>query len=313
MRSLSHALVVGGAGFYGSRLVEVLASEGVLATVLDKRPVDADLPATEVIQGDATELDLTAEIQARSIDVVFQLAGSGLVPQTLLRPLDDLKRNTTTTLAVLEAVRHTKRRPLVVFVSSAAVYGEGERMPMREDHPKKPVSPYGVSKLAAEHYVSLYCALYGVRSFSVRPFSLYGPGQRKLVVYDLITRTLNGETPLTVMGSPTVTRDFVYVEDAARALIILARVAPSNGEAYNIASGSPTTLAELVDTLVDACGLSTAVAFTGLVRSGDPLHWEGDTRAAEKLGVRCGTPLRQGLEQTVAWVLREQERAAPVA
>ena len=166
----------GRGGFYGSWLVERLVLEGASTIVLDERP--ASLPSgVEILQADAVDVDLSALIDHHEIDTVFQLAGSGTVPQTLRRPLDDLRRNTVTSLAVLEAVRNAKRTPLVAFVSSAAVYGEGEVMPMAEDHPLRPVSPYGISKLAAERYVSLYASLYEIPAFSVRPFSLYGPRQ----------------------------------------------------------------------------------------------------------------------------------------
>jgi UDP-glucose 4-epimerase len=309
MRRLSRALVVGGAGFFGSWLVEALLDQDIETTVLDERPASELPPAADVIEGDAAEVDAEF-LDAQGVDAVFQLAGSGSVPPSLHRPLDDLRRNTVTTLSVLEAARHVARRPLVAVVSSAAVYGEGQRMPMPEDHPLKPISPYGISKLAAEHYVSLYSDLYGLPTLLVRPFSLYGPRQRKLVVYDLLTRVLDGESPLTVHGSSDVTRDFVFVEDAARALVTVAQTAPARGEAYNIASGKPTTLGELVATLLEVAGAPTAAHFTGSVRAGDPLHWEGDPVRARALGARCETPLREGLGRTVEWVIRAREAVA---
>jgi UDP-glucose 4-epimerase len=310
LRSLNRALVVGGAGFYGGWLVDALIGEGIETVVLDERSA-AHLPHdVEVIDGDAVELDLGSIVDDHEIDAVFQLAGSGTVPQTLRRPLDDARRNTLTTLAVLEAVRGATRTPMVAFVSSAAVYGEGETMPMREDHPRRPVSPYGISKLAAEQYVSLYWELYAIPGFSVRPFSLYGPGQRKLVIYDLLTRIARDESPLVVAGRPEVSRDFVFVGDAAAALVTLARAAPAQGEAYNLASGSPTTLGELVDALLEAAGSRAETRFTGELRPGDPLRWDGDPSLARKLGVSCDTSLRDGLRRTADWVSATLERHA---
>jgi UDP-glucose 4-epimerase len=309
VRRLSRALVVGGAGFFGTWLVDALLDEGVETVALDQRPPSGLAAAAKLVHGEAIDVDAEF-LDALGVDAVFQLAGSGSVPPTLLRPLDDLHRNAVTTLSVLEAARHTRCRPLFVFVSSAAVYGEGERMPMPEDHTLKPVSPYGISKLAAEHYVSLYAGLHELPTFLVRPFSLYGPRQRKLVVYDLLTRLLDGESPLTVHGSADVTRDFVFVQDAARALVTLARAAPGKGEAYNIASGRPITLGGLVSTLLELTGGSTVAHFTGTVRAGDPLRWEGDPARARALGARCETSLREGLARTVEWVIREREAEA---
>jgi UDP-glucose 4-epimerase len=284
----------------------MLVAEGIEVTVLDHRTGD-DLPASVgFLHGDAIDYDIAATLDSRRIDAVFQLAGSGVVPQTLLRPLDDLRRNTATTLAVLESAKAAEHAPLVCFVSSAAVYGEGESMPMAEDHPLHPVSPYGISKLAAEKYVALYSHLYAIPAFSVRPFSLYGPRQTKLVVYDLLTRALDGESPLTVIGSADVSRDFVFIADAAAALVTLARSAPAAGEAYNIASGRPATLGELVATLLDVVGLTSGVRFTGQVRPGDPLHWDGDPARAAALGAVCATTLHDGLRLTAEWVSNGQ-------
>lgn len=309
MRGLSTAIIVGGAGFYGGWLTAELLAQDVAVTVVDTsaRAAADDLPAVELVTGDAVELDLRALIDERGADAVFQLAGTGLVPASLAHPLDDLTRNAATTVAVLEAARNATAAPLVAYVSSAAVYGEGIRMPMDEDHPLAPLSPYGISKLAAESYVRLYARLYGVKTFSVRPFSLYGPRQRKLVVYDLLQRLLDGENPLVVDAPAEVSRDFVYVEDAAQGLVALARNAPAAGEAYNVASGQRTTLRELVETLIDVAGLEAGFEFRGELRPGDPLRWDGDASRAQALGARFDTPLAEGLRRTVEWLAATRE------
>lgn len=311
MRGVGHALVVGGAGFVGGWLVERLVGEGIETTVLDRSAGSkGDLGGVEVIAEDVLRVDVQGVVEERGIDTVFHLAGTPSVPPSLTRPTEDLERNAGTTLSVLEGVRRARRPPLVAFVSSAAVYGDGRRMPMSEDHPLRPVSPYGVSKLAAETYVRLYAQLYGIPTFSVRPFSLYGPRQEKLVVYDLLHRALDGEDPLVVGGSPDVSRDFVFVKDCVGALLVLARYAPAQGEAYNIASGTGTPLGTLVPLLLQAAGLEAAVEFTGTVRPGDPLRWEGDPTAARALGAIFGTTLADGLRQTAEWFLASGRQPA---
>jgi UDP-glucose 4-epimerase len=143
----------------------------------------------------------------------------------------------------------------------------------------------------------------------VRPFSIYGPRQRKLVVYDLLTRLHGGERPLRMLGSPEVSRDFVFVEDAARGLVALARSAHGTGEAYNLASGRSTSLGELATTLGEIAGVEADVEFTGQVRAGDPLHWTGDPQRARALGVRCDTPLEEGLRRTAEWFVATRAAA----
>ncbi|GAC1361631.1 MAG: SDR family oxidoreductase [Actinomycetota bacterium] len=261
--------------------------------------------------GDLATLDLAPIIRQRAIDLVFHLAGNSYVPPSIDDPISDLAQNAAMTLSVLEALRHLAAPPLLVFVSSAAVYGDCQRVPMDEDHPLRPVSPYGISKLAAEQYVSLYSALHRVPSIVVRPFSLYGPGQYKQVVYDLLGRAFGGSVALEVRGSPEVARDFVFVADVAQALVGLARRAAGQGEVYNLASGQSTTLRALAETLLHVTGLALPLRFTGKVREGDPLRWVGGVEKSRALGVRCSTPLEDGLRQTAQWFLASGTQGAP--
>jgi UDP-glucose 4-epimerase len=312
MREVNRALVVGGAGFIGSRLVGILREQRVQTTVMDdlSSGFEHHVDGAELIVADIRKARLEEILRERQIDAVFHLANAAYVPPSLHWPVDDLNRNAMTTLAVLEGVRRLKRPALVVYASSAAVYGDAQHIPMREGHPIEPKSPYGVSKFASEQYLRLYSNLYDISSLSLRLFSIYGPGQRKQVVYDLMDRAFGGENPLTILGSSTVSRDLVFVDDAAHAFVTLARAAPARGEAYNIASGTPTTLATLASTLLSVAALNVAVRFTGKVRPGDPLHWEGDPTRARALGVRCDTPLTDGIRRTAEWYLEAGGRQA---
>src|SRR3954470_5170588 len=302
MRELRHALVLGGWGFIGSWLVNRLLEDGVEVTVLDRAAPEQPAPGpVRRIDAEVTQEAVEKFILQSPVDAVFQAAGAALVPPSLERPLEDLEQNVVTTLAALEGVRRARSDAVIVLLSSAAVYGDAQYHPMDENHPLEPKSPYGVAKLAAARYLRLYSRLHGLRGFSVRPFSIYGPRQRKLVVFDLLTRLHAGEQPLRMLGSPEVSRDFVFVEDAAHGLVALARRADGAGEAYNLASGRSTSLHELATTLVDITGIEADVEFTGRVRAGDPLNWTGDPQRARALGVCCDTPLDEGLRRTAEW------------
>jgi UDP-glucose 4-epimerase len=305
MREFQRALALGGTGFIGRHLVAHLADQGIETTTVGRQGLAGAPEAWTVVQGELDELDLGELLTESRPDVVFHLAGTSLVPPSLEAPREDLMANVGTTIRVLEAMRRLPSPPVVVFVSSAAVYGTAKHVPMDEDHPLAPVSPYGVSKLAAEQYVRLYCDLHGLSGVSVRPFSVYGPRQRKLAVYDLLRRLASGEDPLRVEGSREVSRDFVWVGDAVRGLLQLGRAAPARGEAYNLASGVETTLGELVNLLIEVSGGAIRAEFSGTVRPGDPLRWAGDPSRAAALGVACDTPLPVGLQLTAEWLLRD--------
>jgi len=294
------AVVLGASGFLGTWVVRELVSQDIPVTMVGRR-ASAAAPRLDV-EGDILDLDLVSI--CNDADVIFHLAGTGDVPHSLREPADDLRANLQTTVAVFDAARRAKHPPRVVVASSAAVYGESVRVPMDEDHPLLPISPYGVSKLAAEHYLRVFHRLYGLPGIAVRPFSVYGPGQRKLVVHDLLKRILGGEDPLVISAPADVTRDFVYVTDVAAAMVALARDAPAQGEAYNLASGRATSLRELADALLDAAGSTAAAVFVGDQAPGNPAHWYGDTSKAASLGVTLDTPLQRGLTATVRWLAK---------
>jgi UDP-glucose 4-epimerase len=299
------SLVLGGAGFIGRHLVERLISAGSKVLIVDRNPGSGLPGGVEAITADLRDLEMARALQSYRPDLVFHLANSASVPPSFESPREDLGLNAMTTIGVLETVRHLQPRPAVVFVSSAAVYGDSRTVPMTEDHPLRPISPYGISKLAAEHYVRLYASTHGVAACSVRPFSIYGPGQRKQVVYDLMRRLIDGEDPLVVRASGAVSRDFVWVKDAVDCLIRLAVAAPKQGEAYNIATGNEVTLEELVDIIVQTVGRPVEVRFTGESRAGDPVRWVGDPTRAAGVGAVCEMPLRDGLRSTFDWLSHE--------
>jgi nucleoside-diphosphate-sugar epimerase len=304
MRELSAALVLGGSGFLGRWVVSHLAEEGIAATVVDPSGGDAPAGCARLVRVGLHEVDVAALVRESGCQAVFHLAGSANVQASVEDPAGDVERNVGPTVSLLSALRELDAPPVVVFASSAAVYGEAEQVPMSEEHPLLPLSPYGTAKLACEEYLRLFARSFGVPGVSARMFSVYGPGQRKLAVYEIAERLLGGEDPLTVYGPPDATRDFVFAGDTARALVALARRGPGRGEAYNIASGCSTSVSRLVSLLCDLTGRRPAVAYSGTARVGDPVRWDVDTRRAEALGVRCETPLEEGLRRTLEW-LRE--------
>jgi len=295
---MKRAVVFGASGFLGSWVVRELVAQQVAVTSVSR----SSSPVGPALDYEADMLDLDLGQICDGADAIFHLAGTGDVPHSLLDPAGDLRANALTTIAVLEAARQIEKPPRVILASSAAVYGESVTVPMSESHRLLPLSPYGVSKLAAEQYVRVFHQLHGVPALIVRPFSVYGPGQRKLVVHDLLRRLLDGEAPLRITAPADVMRDFVYVEDVAAAIVALARNAPADGEAYNLASGRATTLRALADALLEAAGSNTEALFVSEQTPGNPVHWYGDAAKAAALGVTLDTPLAEGLDATARWL-----------
>lgn len=312
---LSHkrVLVTGGAGFIGSHLVEQLVQCGNQVTVVDNlttghyQNIQTVQARIEFIEGDLNTLLQTGQLKLSSYSHIFHLAANAYVPPSVVDPLWDFQLNLQTTLLLLEAMRRLDEPPQLIYASSAAVYGNPTRLPIHEDDPTVPISPYGVAKLAAERYVTVYCQLYGLRAASLRLFSVYGPRQRKQVVYDLLTKLQRDPGCVEVFGDGSQERDFVYVTDVVQAMLIVARYGPNRGEVYNVASGLTYKIRDLLAAWCEVCALQPRVVYRGNVRPGDAERWSVNTDRIAAIGYKAHTVLEDGLKQIWSWYRHESD------
>lgn len=299
-------LVTGGAGFIGSHLVEELTREGAQVTVID----DLSTGHRDNLLGVAGKITLQKldichvawpELLGDRYDVVFHLAGNAYVPPSVERPGWDFQSNLQATFRLVEALRQMQWPGRLIYASSAAVYGNPARLPICEEDPTLPVSPYGVAKLAAERYVAVYSQLYGLKGASLRLFSLYGPRQRKQVVYDLIEKIVRNPGELPIYGDGTQVRDFNYVEETVRAAMLVAKDGALRGEVYNVASGLACTIRELAESLCRVLDVQPRFVYSGSVRPGDAQRWTVNIARLTALGYLPEMSLEQGLRRTVEW------------
>jgi UDP-glucose 4-epimerase len=187
------------------------------------------------------------------------------------------------------------------------VYGNPFWSPVREDHPTVPVSPYGVGKLAAERYCAVFADLYGLNITALRLFSVYGPGQRKQVVWDLMNKIANNPHAIEIHGDGTQSRDFVYVGDVVTAALHVASRAGMAGEVYNIGSGVECTIDRMAHTLCELMDAQPRFDYTGVNRAGDPEQFVAEiTRLGWLAQHRPSTTLKDGLAATVDWFRGQQ-------
>jgi UDP-glucose 4-epimerase len=274
------ALVTGGYGFLGRYTARALAVAGFEVTAIGHgswgRNEWRNWGITDWHLADVT-LD-TLVTYGRESDLVFHCAGSGSVPFSMTHPAQDFERSVTTTLAVLEYVRLYATGTRVVFPSSASVYGLAERMPISVQDRLAPISPYGVHKRIGEDLCRLYGKHFGVACAIVRLFSVYGVGLRKQLLWDACGKILNGDA--TFAGTGRETRDFIHVEDAAELLIHAARKASVDCPTANGGSGTRVSIAEIANEIALQFGRKEGVVFSGIVRQGDPLHYQADITEA---------------------------------
>lgn len=300
-------LVTGGAGFIGSHLTEALVRLGARVTVVDNLAtgrldnLQPSAPQVKLVVGDVGNLLKLKRLDVTDFAYVFHLAGNPYIPPSVENPAYDFNENLLNTFTLLEALRTVQNPPRLISASSAAVYGNPARLPIQEGDPTVPISPYGVSKLAGDRYLAVYSQLYGLPAVSMRFFSVYGPRQHKQVIFDLLRKLHDNPNALEVFGDGSQTRDFAYVEDVARALILAAERAPAQGEAYNVASGTMYTIAEVVAAICQVTGLSPQITYTGQVRPGDAEKWTVDLQRLHALGYEAQTSLLAGLTAVRDW------------
>lgn len=300
------ALVTGGGGFIGSNVVRAGLEAGWSIIVLDDFSTghEENLPETSrlhVVRGDVRDPSAVDEA-LRGVDAVFHLAAAVGNVRSIENPLDDSDVNVLGTLQILEGMRRARVLPLV-YSSSAAIFGEPRRLPIDEAHPAEPDSPYGVSKLAAEKHCLCYARLHGLRVTCLRYFNVYGVNQRYDAYGNVIpifaTQLLKGN-PLVIYGDGDQTRDFVEVEDVARAnWLALDRGIVGT---FNIGSGVATTINHLAS-LIQECAARRVGIDHQAPRPGEVRHSVADLTAGRRhLGFECGVDLRSGLTRYLAWL-----------
>lgn len=305
------ALVTGGAGFIASNIVKLLVEEGHEVVVLDNllsgyRSNLDPYPQVQFMLGDVRDPQAVAEA-ARGAEVIFHLAASVGNTRSIEHPIEDSEINVLGTLRVLEAARHGGARK-VVFSSSAGIFGELKTLPIREDHPVEPDSPYGASKLGAEKLCLAYAKLYPtLECVCLRYFNVYGVNQRYDAYGNVIPifahRLLHGSA-LTIYGDGEQTRDFVNVRDVAQANYRAAMATGVSG-AFNIASGARITINRLAALMGEASGIEPAIQY-GPPRKGDVRHSLADIAAARAaFGYDPVVGLQEGLTEYMAWAKQE--------
>lgn len=304
-----HAAVTGGAGFIGHHVVAGLCARGERVNVLDDLSTGREARLRELGHSVAVTrgsvLDPAALDRALAgSDVVFHHAAIASVARSLVEPRVVNEVNTAGTIeVVLAAARQGVRR--VVFASSSAVYGSPVELPCREGQPLEPQSPYGASKLAAEHHLHALGRHLGVETVALRYFNVYGPGQDPdaeyaAVIPRFIAAALQ-ERPPTINGSGEISRDFIYVDDVVEATVLAADPRVPSGLTCNVASGARTSLLDLVEVIGRAAGQALTPTF-GPPRAGDVEHSVADVAlAASILGFRAAVDLAEGVQHTFEW------------
>jgi UDP-N-acetylglucosamine/UDP-N-acetyl-alpha-D-glucosaminouronate 4-epimerase len=302
-------LVTGGAGFIGSSLVRQLLAKGENVRVLDNLATGKESNLAEVIddieflKGDLCESGDVGKA-VRDVDFVLHQAAIPSVPRSVDRPLESHAANATGTLMLLHAARQARVGRLV-YASSSSVYGASEELPKRESLRPEPLSPYAVSKLAAEQYCMVFHRLYGLETVALRYFNVFGPrqdpsSQYSGVISRFIDCIVSGQRPV-IYGDGEQTRDFTYVENVADVNLAACHAPRAPGRVYNVGCGQRTSLNQLWKTMAGLAGVDKEPVYEA-PRVGDVRHSQADVRlAAEELSYQPKVSLAEGLELSLSF------------
>lgn len=311
---MTTCLVTGAAGFIGSHLAERLLREGYRVVGLDcftdyypRRLKEHNLAALRsqahfrFLEEDLCTADLEALLRQERIDVIFHQAAQAGVRASWGREFAAYTQNNVlATQRLLEAAR-AYGVARFIYASSSSVYGDTDELPMRETSRPQPLSPYGVTKLAAEHLCQLYHANFGLPTISLRYFTVYGPRQRPDMAFHRFIRALLRGEALPVYGNGEQTRDFTFIDDIVAANL-QAMQAQASGVVLNIGGGSRVTLNHVLALLSEITGFPLRIDRQGY-QQGDVRHTWADTSAAAKLlGYAPRHSLADGLRAEVEWL-----------
>ena len=320
-------LVTGGAGFIGSHVSELFAEQGWIVEVIDdlsrgKReqiPASATLHVLDIRSADAARI-----VQGGSFDAIVHLAAQMDVRRSVADPLFDASVNILGTVNLLEALRASATATSARFVFSStggALYGDFVAPPNAEAVPKDPESPYGIAKLAAEHYLAYYQRIHGMTAVALRFGNVYGPRQDphgEAGVVAIFCGRVHGGRALTVFGDGQQTRDYVYVRDVANAVLLaVTRALPPmerlDSRAFNIGTGVATSVVDLAKLLLAVSGGSSPIEYAPH-RPGEQQHSCLEvSKARDVLGWSPSVTLTQGLRETYEWFSRSADSLAASA
>lgn len=298
-------LVTGAGGFLGSHICNYFGQQGHSIFAIDRVPAPsetADLyPNLRSFSAmnlpDNTFSNLIAEFQPA---LLIHCAGSASVPYSMQEPYDDFQQAAGVTAFMLETLRKHMLSCHFVFLSSAAVYGNPQELPVSEEATCQPISPYGYHKYICEMLCREYKSIYGINSSILRIFSAYGERLRKQVIFDLCRKITDPSSKrVELFGTGNETRDFVHARDIARAIECIHNSKASG--IFNVASGIQTRIREVVE-MIKGCFYSTKeIVYSGSNRPGDPLYWQADISGITSLGFRQEIPLNDGIRAYCRW------------
>jgi UDP-glucose 4-epimerase len=294
-------LVIGSNGFIGSHCVKFFNANGCVVYKADIKESDEDnyfrLPSANSAFADI--------FKVTDFDICINASGSANVGFSFESPIIDFELNVLNVQKMLGAIRASNPQCKFINFSSAAVYGNPQRLPIDENAVCKPISPYGFHKWQSELLLTEYHKFFGLRTCSLRVFSAYGPGLKKQLLWDMYQKYQNIDT-VKLYGTGRETRDFIYIDDLVQAVNLIINQSDFSGNVYNVANGIETSINEVAEVFHDAIGRDKTYFFSNEYKEGDPNNWVADIASIRNFGYKPQVTIKEGIKKYVEW-LKENE------
>jgi len=291
-------LVIGSKGFIGSHCVSYFTKHGYDVWEAD---VVVDYVNKKYFVVDVANADYTEIFQQEQFELCINCSGAASVPDSFIHPLRDFFLNTSNVFKMLEAIRRSNLHCKFINLSSAAVYGNPQTLPVKETDQTNPISPYGWHKQQSETLCKEFYALYKIGTVSLRIFSVYGEGLKKQLFWDIYSKTKQANS-IDLFGSGEETRDFIYIKDLVKAIEAIYKGSAFEGEVINVASGQETSIKDAATILCDHVRPGIQVNFNGKVKEGDPLYWKADISTLLSYNFNAVYSIQEGLANTAKWL-----------
>jgi UDP-glucose 4-epimerase len=300
------ALITGVTGFIGRYVARIFSEQGwhiagLGTSFAENSPTGALNQYYKLL---LPSQDLAELVKTIRPDICIHCAGRASVPLSVSQPSEDFNASVASTFNLLETLRLYAPQCKLIYLSSAAVYGNPKKLPIHEMDDLAPISPYGFHKSICENLCEEYVKVYSLQIAIARIFSAYGPGLRRQVVWDITYKALN-QKELFLQGTGQESRDFIHVGDVARAIYCIAQKSTFEAEIFNLASGIETTIENLAELIISKLEKDIAINFDSNVPIGNPLNWRADISSLEKYGYRSEISLDQGISIYAKWCQAE--------
>lgn len=292
--------IIGSEGFIGSHCVDYFLNEKYQVYGIDlKDTPHCSYQYKKILPTTIEYLDFFQSIKP---DICLFTSGSANVSNSFSDPFADFEANTSHVFRILDSIKKTKLNCKFINFSSAAIYGNPDKLPIAESFQSNPVSPYGWHKLFSEQICKEFHNIWSIQTCNVRPFSVYGPRQTKLLFWDLSQKSRINKETIELFGTGNESRDYISIHDLVKAIEIIIKAAPMNGEAYNLASGTEYTIAMVSEIFLRQLNYSGKIIFNQEIKKGDPINWRADISKLSNLGFHQTVTIEEGLSEYANWI-----------